>query len=250
MSVPKQVPPWLRLLIILMCACGALTALVFLPIKEELDPFLTWARAHTTSGAILLALAYILACVLLIPGALLTLGAGFALGIATGFVAVLVGSNLGATAAFLLGRTLARAWIERKVAANARFRALDLAIAEEGFKIVLLLRLSPVFPFNVLNYALGLTRVSVRAYVLATLLGMVPGILMYVYVGSLAERFTDLLAEGKERGPAEQVLFYLGLTATVVVTVWITWVARRALARAVTNAAEQPQSVLQKENHG
>jgi uncharacterized membrane protein YdjX (TVP38/TMEM64 family) len=237
----RRLPPWIRVLIVLVCGGAVAAALVLLPFKLLLGDFLDWSRDHQIAGAVLLALAYVLACIFVVPGSLLTLGGGFALGVLTGFVAVFVGSNLGAAAAFLLGRTLARDWIERKVATNTRFRGLDDAIAEHGFRVVLLLRLSPVFPFNLLNYALGLTRISFRDYVLATLLGMVPGILLYVYLGSLAQRFADLLARREEHGPGEQALFYAGLGATVIVTVWITWIARQALARAVPGANDQPR---------
>src|SRR5262249_61840093 len=124
------------------------------------------------------------ATVFAVPGSLITLGAGAAFGLIRGTLAVSAGSTLGAAAAFLLGRTLARGWVEHKVANKPRFRALDQAIGAEGFKIVLLLRLSPVFPFNVLNYALGLTRVSFRSYLVASWIGMLPGTVMYVYLGA------------------------------------------------------------------
>jgi uncharacterized membrane protein YdjX (TVP38/TMEM64 family) len=215
---------------------------MIVPVQKPLVEFLEWTRHHRLSGALVLILAYILACLLLIPGSLLTLGAGFALGLPLGFVAVFLGSNLGATAVFLLGRTLARDWIACKVAASPRFRAVDRAVSAQGFKVVLLLRLSPAIPFNVLNYALGLTQIPWRAYLLATLLGMVPGTLLYVYVGSAAGAVAELLAHPTERGPAERVLWYLGLAATIVVTLWITWIARRALAATVPADESPPQA--------
>src|SRR5260370_42572530 len=129
---------WLRILLFLVCVAGVGAALALLPVKQALADFLDWARDHRVSGAILLVLAYLLASVLAIPGSLLTLGAGFALGLGTGMVAVFFGANLGAAAAFLLGRTLARGWIEKKVAANPKFQAIDQAVAAQGFKMVLL----------------------------------------------------------------------------------------------------------------
>ena len=98
-----------------------------------------------------------------------------------GVATVWVGANLGACAAFLIGRTVARDWVAAKVSGNSKFAAIDEAVRKEGFKIVLLLRLSPVFPFNLLNYALGLTKVSFGNYASASLIGMLPGAL-YVCV--------------------------------------------------------------------
>jgi uncharacterized membrane protein YdjX (TVP38/TMEM64 family) len=128
---------------------------------------------------------------------------------------------------------VARDWIERKVAVHPRFRALDAAVAGQGFKIVLLTRLSPVFPFNLLNYAFGLTRVSFRDYVLGSCIGMLPGTILYVYIGSTIGALADVVAGKIDRSPAQQALFYAGLAATLAVTVVVTRTARRALAQAV-----------------
>jgi uncharacterized membrane protein YdjX (TVP38/TMEM64 family) len=248
--VKKRSRIWLRALELLLAIVGIGTAVALLPIKQALADFLEWARDHQFLGAVLLALIYALATVVAIPGSLLTLGAGFAFGLGTGFVAVFFGANLGASAAFLLGRTLARDWIAQKVAANPKFQAIDRAVGAQGFKMVLLLRLSPVFPFNILNYALGLTSVSFRAYLLATLLGMLPGTLMYVYLGTLAQSVADLFSGRSQRGPAEQILFYAGLAATVLITLWITWIARKALAASVPAAGAENHELPQREVHG
>ena len=116
------------------------------------------------SGAMLIVLLYIAACVLMLPGSILTLGAGALFGVVTGTIAVSLGSTVGACAAFLVGRTVARRRIAPKVSANPRFAAIDRGVGREGFKIVLLTRLSPIFPFNMLNYAFGLTKVSFIHY--------------------------------------------------------------------------------------
>jgi uncharacterized membrane protein YdjX (TVP38/TMEM64 family) len=128
---------------------------------------------------------------------------------------------------------LARGFIERRIAAHPRFAALDRAVGRQGFKIVLLTRLSPLFPFNVLNYAYGLTRVSLRDYVLASWMGMLPATILYVYLGSAAKSLADVSAGRVEGGAGQTVLFFLGLAATVVVTVYISRLARRELSRAV-----------------
>ena len=166
-----------------------------------------------------------MAPVFFIPGSALTLGAGTLFGVAWGSVYVSIGSTLGATAAFLVGRYLARGFVAKKIEGNERFATIDRAVSEEGWKIVGLTRLSPVFPFSLLNYAFGLTNVKLSHYVLASWIGMMPGTVMYVYLGSIAG------AAGQEKTPAQWALYAVGLVATIAVTVFITKVARRALAK-------------------
>lgn len=223
----------LRLVALVALGAAAGLALVFLPVRDLLGDFVTWVRDLGPWGPVLLALVYVPAAVFLVPGSILTPGAGFAFGVVEGTVAVSLGSTAGASAAFLVGRFLARDWVERRVADNPKFRAIDQAVAEQGFKIVLLTRLSPVFPFTLLNYAFGLTKVRFRDYVLASWVGMFPGTLMYVYLGSLVKDIADLVAGRIENTPERAALFYGGLVATVVVTVYVTRVARQALARAL-----------------
>jgi uncharacterized membrane protein YdjX (TVP38/TMEM64 family) len=221
--------------LLLLAAIGG--ALLFLPVKDYLAAFLGRVQALGPWAPVVLGAVYVLACVLFVPGSLLTLGAGFLFGIALGTITVSLASTVGASVAFLLGRTLARQWVEKQVAASPRFRALDQAVQEQGFKIVLLTRLSPVFPFVLLNYAFGLTRVSFRDYVLASWIGMLPGTVMYVYLGSTIKDLADLAAGTVEGGPAQRILFWVGLVATVVVTIFITRLARAALHRAARHSA-------------
>ena len=139
------------------------------------------------------------------------------------------GSALGAAAAFLVGRYLARNAIARKIEGNERFAAIDKAVANEGWKIVGLMRLSPVFPFTLMNYAFGLTRVKLGHYVLASWIGMMPGTVMYVYLGSLAKA-----ASGERtRTTGEWVLYAVGLLATLLVTIFVTRIAKQALAKKI-----------------
>jgi uncharacterized membrane protein YdjX (TVP38/TMEM64 family) len=200
--------------------------------------FLDAIRGMGPWGPLVLAAAYILAVVLFVPGSIMTMGAGFVFGIAVGTITVSAASTLGAAAAFLLGRTLARGWVEKRVVRKARFRSLDEAIKQQGFKIVLLLRLSPVFPFNLLNYALGLTKVSFPEYVLASWIGMLPGTVLYVYLGSTLKSLSDLAAGKATGGAAEKFLFGVGLLATLAATVVITRSARKALREAVSTNQE------------
>ncbi len=180
-------------------------------------------------GPVIFVLLYIAATVLFLPGLILTLGAGFVFGVVKGSIIVSIAATLGATAAFLVGRYLARDWVSKKIEGNTKFKAIDEAVGREGWKIVGLTRLSPAFPFNLLNYAFGLTRVSLRDYFFASWIGMMPGTVMYVYFGSLAG---DLAAVGtgqRATSTAEWALRVVGLLATVAVTVYVTRVARRAL---------------------
>jgi uncharacterized membrane protein YdjX (TVP38/TMEM64 family) len=180
-------------------------------------------------GPVIFVLFYVAVTVFLLPAVILTLGAGALFGVAQGFVLVSAGATLGATAAFLIGRHLTRDWVARRVARSPKLKAIDEAVAREGWKIVLLTRLSPAFPFVLLNYVFGLTRVSLRHYVLASWIGMMPGIVLYAYIGSLAGDVAAAAAGGRTRSVWEWAVYALGLAATVALTVYVTRLARRAL---------------------
>ncbi|HVG58139.1 MAG TPA: TVP38/TMEM64 family protein [Hyalangium sp.] len=213
-------------------------AIVLLPVNEWLLKLVERIRDMGGVGAAVFVVAYVAATVLLLPGSILTLGAGFAYGPVYGTLLVMLASNVGATLAFLLGRTVLRGWVARRIAGAARFSAVDAAVGAQGFRVVLLLRLSPLFPFNLLNYALGLTRVRLRDYMLASLPGMFPGTLLYVYLGSLVTSVSQLTSgQRPDSGPWGRVLFWGGLVATVAVTVLLTRIARRALDSALRQAA-------------
>jgi len=196
-----------------------LAAFRYFHVQELLRRSLAWVAGLGPAGVIAFVLIYILACVLMLPGSVLTLGAGAVFGVVKGSVIVSMASTLGATAAFLVGRYLARDRVARRIEGNERFRAIDEAVGREGWKIVGLTRLSPVFPFNLLNYAYGITKVSLRDYFLASWIGMLPGTVMYVYLGSLAGSLATLGRQGAGRTPAQWALYGLGLLATVTVTV-------------------------------
>jgi len=195
---------------------------------------LGWIDGLGIVGGLAFMAVYIVATVAFLPGSILTLGAGIVFGVALGSVYVFVGATTGAIAAFLVGRYLARGWVSQKIEGNPNFSAIDHAVAHEGFKIVLLTRLSPVFPFNLLNYAFGITGVSLRDYALGSV-GMIPGTIMYVYIGSLAGDLARLGAAGPQTAnPLVQwTIRIVGLVATVAVTVYVTRLARQALAKQV-----------------
>jgi uncharacterized membrane protein YdjX (TVP38/TMEM64 family) len=199
-------------------------------------------QASGSLGAIAFIALYIIATIVFFPGSVLTLGAGVIYGVLQGSLYVLVGATLGAIAAFLIGRYLARRWVTGKIAAYPQFKAIDRAIGQAGFKIVLLTRLSPIFPFNLLNYALGITDVSLRDYCLG-FIGMVPGTVMYVYIGSLAGSLATL---GTDRQPTDSrvqwIIRIVGFVATVAVTLYVTRIARKALTEAVPAAQSSDPS--------
>jgi uncharacterized membrane protein YdjX (TVP38/TMEM64 family) len=194
-----------------------------------LPAFARWVDARGAWGPLVFVVGYALAVVAFVPGSLLTLAAGAIFGLARGVAYVFVAAVLGASGAFLVSRYVARGVVERRLADNPRVAAIDRAIGTEGRKIVFLLRLSPVFPFNALNYALGLTRVSYRDYLVASV-GMLPGTFLYVYYGKLAGDVAALAGGAAvAKGPAYWAVLALGLVATVVVTTLVTRSARRAL---------------------
>ena len=170
---------------------------------------------------------YILGAILFVPGSILTIGAGVVFGLLRGAILVSIGATIGAIAAFLIGRYLARDWVREQLEGNPKFAAIDKAVGREGWKIVLLTRLSPVFPFNLLNYAFGLTGVTLRDYALATWIGITPGTVLYVYVGSIGGNLAT--AGSSHRTPAQWALNIVGLAATVAVAVYASRIASRTL---------------------
>jgi uncharacterized membrane protein YdjX (TVP38/TMEM64 family) len=234
MSESKSIPPqsgfrwkWLLYAVALVALVAAAR---YFHGQDLLSKALDWVGHLGPWGAVIFIALYVVATVLFVPGSVLTLGAGAVFGVVWGSVYVSIAATLGATCAFLVGRYLARDAIARKIEGNERFAAIDKAVAKQGWKIVGLTRLSPVFPFTLLNYAFGLTRVKLGHYMLASWIGMMPGTVMYVYLGSLAKA-----ASGERtRTTGEWVLYGVGLLATVVVTLFVTRLARRALARKIT----------------
>ena len=202
--------------------------------QEILRNALQWIDSLGSVGAIAFITLYIIASIAFLPGSILTLGAGVVFGVILGSLYVFIGATLGATAAFLVGRYLARGWVSQKIEGNNKFRAIDEAVATEGFKIVFLTRLSPVFPFNLLNYAFGVTGVSLKDYFLGCI-GMIPGTIMYVYIGSLAGSLARI---GTEEQPTNLTVQWairiIGFIATVGVTVYVTRLARKALEEKVS----------------
>ncbi len=210
-----------------------------LPVTSWLKSFSGWAGSLGPVGFVVFVLVYALATVLFVPGWPLTVGAGFTFGLLVGTAAVSLGSITGASLAFLIARSFARHAIESMTNKNERFRALDRAIGEEGWKMIFLLRLSPVVPFNLSNYFYGITAVRFWPYFFASWIGMLPGTVLYVYLGTVGKAGVDAAAGSPAKHSWQYWTFLtLGLLATIVVTVWVTRIARAALTcRAPSSAS-------------
>lgn len=189
---------------------------------------LAWTAATGASGQAVFVALYVLACVAFLPGSILTLGAGAAFGLWKGFLLVSAGSTLGACAAFLIGRHLLRERISRRMEKVPAFAAIAAAVGHEGWKVVILTRLSPVLPFNLLNYGYGLTTVRLREYALASWIGMMPGTFLYVYLGAAAGEIARAGSHAHTR--AEWALYATGLIATAAAAWLVGRTARRALS--------------------
>lgn len=201
-----------------------------------------WVQNLGVLGPIGFMFIYNLATLLFIPGSLLTLKGGCLFGIFWGSIYVLIAAIIGAILAFVVGRYLSRDWVSRQIDKHPKFKAINLAVAKEGWKIVLLTRLCPIFPFNLLNYAFGVTQVSLKDYILGSL-GIFPGTVMYVYMGSLAGDLAMLNRDYQPTNPEAQigqwVMQIVGLIATVAITIYVTRVAQKALAETMVNEVNE-----------
>ena len=213
---------WL-LLALGLIALGA--AWYFLPVKDWVKTFNAWVEQRGVWGHVIFIAAYAVATVLFFPGSLMTIGAGLAFGLWRGFAVVSAGATLGAALAFLIARYFVRSKVEAKAKDNPKFAAMDEAIGKQGWKMVALLRLSPLLPFNLSNYLYGVTKIGFWPYLAASWVGMLPGTFLYVYLGAAGKEASN----GSSAGPWKWVLFGTGLVATVIVTIWISRVAKKAV---------------------
>ena len=230
--------PIVKIAVALAFVAGIALLYHFLPIRDWLESFKTYVQTLGPAGYVLYVAAYVVCCVFLIPAIALTLGAGAIYGVVTGTIIVVIGATLGATAAFLLARTVLRQRVERMTSSNAKFRALDGAIAHEGAKIVFLVRLAPIFPFTWSNYAFGLTGIRLGPFFLATFLGIIPGTLAFVWASAAAADAATGAAS-----TTRTVMNIVGAVMTIVVSIFVGRIASRAIKRAGVAddvAAESP----------
>lgn len=192
----------------------------FLPVKKILLEVLEWTRQLGWLGPPVVVSFFLVACILPIPGSILAMGAGFLFGPIGGTATAAIGCTLGASFAFILGRTIARTWVERKIAASAKLSAFDETLGDHGFKIIVLMRLSSVFPFVPLSYAFGVTRVSFWDHAIASAIGMLPIVAAYAYIGSAAGNLADVIS-GRTLGSTHQQVFYWGGLVAILIVVFM-----------------------------
>lgn len=217
---------WVSLGLIL---TGLAFALRSLPVRASLERATLWIESLGWWAPATFVVLYVACTLLLVPRTVLTVGAGFLFGPLWGLLWALLAINLGAHLAFLSGRHLARSAVERRTRDHGRLQALDRAVTGGGWRIVALTRLSPVFPYSFLNYAYGLTRVGWSDFALGSLVGMFPGTLLLVILGTL----TDFAAErsGQQSSPFVGILLATGVIIALLATWVVTKVARRVLDR-------------------
>jgi uncharacterized membrane protein YdjX (TVP38/TMEM64 family) len=220
-------PVILKIVLGLLVVAGLVVLFRVLPVNVWIGEFQHSVRGLGWLGYILYVLAYIVCCVLFIPAIALTLGAGAIYGFVVGSIIVIIGATLGAMAAFLLARTILRKKIEAMTAGNAKFRALDKAIAREGAKIVFLIRLAPVFPFTWVNYAFGLTGIGPLQYFLATFFGIIPATLAFVWASA-----TATAAATGAASTTKVVINVVGVIVAIIVTIFVARIATTAIKRA------------------
>ena len=217
--------PWKRVLAAL-AVVGLVVAGRLLPIAEWLRASHLWVSSHGALGMVLFFFAYVLVTVLMGPAWLLTIAAGLTWSFGVAVPLVWVSATAGAASSFLLGRTLARHRVEAIAKKNATLNALDRAVEKKGWKIVFLLRLSPVVPFVFSNYVYGLTAIRFWPYVASSAFGMLPLTILYVAVGAAGR---TALGGAPPGGPWTIAAIGGGALLTIAVTVWVTKIAKKEL---------------------
>ena len=226
-AVPRKPFPLLKIVLAVIAVAAFFTVINLLPVGEWIATFQGWVKDLGPIGYVVYVLVYVVVCVTFLPASPLTLGAGAIFGFVEGAIVVIIGATLGATASFLLGRTIMRRRIEAMAANNVKFRALDRAIAREGGKIVFLVRLAPVFPFAYINFAFGLTGVRTLPYIVATFFGIMPATLAFVYIADAATRTATA-----DLDSTRLIINIAGVIVAILVTVFVTRIALRAIRKA------------------
>lgn len=221
---------WVRLASLLIIGASLIALIRLLPADHLVAMLSSTVEQLGAWGPVLFGAAYVLAAVLFVPGSALTLAAGALFGLWWGTVTVSLASTTAAGVAFLIGRYLARDSVRRWADQSPKFTAIDAAIGERGWKIIALLRLSPAVPFSLGNYLYGLTAIRFWPYVITSWLAMLPGTIMYIYLGYAGRAGIAAAATGTTtRSPGQWALLVIGLLATIVVTVYVTRIARKAI---------------------
>jgi uncharacterized membrane protein YdjX (TVP38/TMEM64 family) len=197
--------------------------------ESHVASLLDWVNEQEFWGPVIFTLTYVLVVVLVLPGILFTLGAGFLFGIVKGSLFVIIGETMGATIAFLIARHFFGAGLARFMVSHPRFDLINRSVGREGWKFVLLTRMVPFFPFKLSNYFFGLSRYPLPGFVLGTLFGIIPFTVINVYIGSLAADLATLGSRNVARSNVEWAMYGLGLVIALATAVYLTRIARRAL---------------------
>ncbi|MFW5965924.1 MAG: TVP38/TMEM64 family protein [Persicimonas sp.] len=220
----------------------ALAAALSLPVREHLDGFILWVHGFDEWAGVVYGAAYAVATVCFVPGTPLTLLGGFAFGLFWGVIIVWAASTVSAALSFLIGRFVARDWVAERVCKYPRFNALFRAIDKEGFKVVFLARLVPVFPFGVLNYGFSITGVSFGKYLFASSLGILLPSVVYVYLGTIAGSLARIATGEVESTPLQDSLFWIGGVAAVGIVWLLTRRARQELEQLTEEAEDETEN--------
>ena len=208
---------------------GLVYAVYALPVADRMLALMEWIKANPLEGAFLYVVSTVTASVLFMPGSTWMLLAGYLFGVALGTPLALLAISLGAQAAFLSGRLLARDWVAEKVANHRRLAAIESGLREEAFVIVALTRLSLVMPFNPLNYGYGITSVHAGVHFAATVVGMALPTALYVWLGTLARNIGQILSGEATPGGMAYAVAAVGVVAIALMT----WIMHRAASRAL-----------------
>lgn len=221
-------------------AAVILTA-VFLPVEELLSGAQQWTEANQSTALYFATGALVIGILLMLPASLMLMLAGFLFGLARGFAIVWIAGLVASTLAFLLGRSIARPWIERRIQRKTTFVAIDRAIRRKGFLVVLLARLVMVLPYPALNYSLGLTNVSLKDYLLGTNIGMAPPMFLFVYLGTTVSSITAIMSGDISLQRDEWVTGILALLTVVAVVAVLIRKAAAVLKEELTEASADRQ---------
>jgi len=213
-------------------------SLSFFPLGDWVAALVEWGQRHPVAGPVVYILFVVLATILFLPGSVAMMIGGFLFGFLPGFAFAVVAIPLGAQGAFEFGRWVARSWVRKKVAEHPRMRAIEAALQEQAFIIVILTRLSLIIPFNLLNYAYGATSVKSSVHWLATAIGMLPAVALYVYLGTLARDLGQILSG--DAAPSQLGYWILG--AGIVTIVAATWIIHKTATQALERHLQKQES--------
>ena len=218
----KKPLPWKKIAIGALVIGAIIAAYSLLPLNEWISSFQNWVKGYGALGWIIFIIVYAIATFALVPGALLTIAAGVIWGL-WGFPIVVAGAVVGSAISFLVARYALFERVQKMLETRPKLRAVNDAISDEGWKVVFLLRLSPALPFSLQNWFLGITSVGFWSSQIATLVGILPGTLLYVWIGSLGGQ------AGDDMSTVKYIVFGVGLLATLAVTILVTRKAQEKL---------------------